>query len=82
VFEIVNIAQRESVLAVTTMSAAEISARLGPARPGPMAHWPAHEDLFCDCLADAMTPADAEEFMTQYARSTAAEGWKIVRWIP
>lgn len=81
VFEIVNLARRESVLAVTTLSAAELAARLAP-RPAPMSHWPPEEEVFTDLLTDTLEFADAEAFVTLFARSTSNNGWKVLRWTP
>lgn len=82
IYEIVNLARRESVLAVTPEGPEAFSRRLGPPRPAAIAHWPESEEVFTDCIAEGLEAVDAEEFMRLFLRSTILSGWKTALWRP
>lgn len=82
IYEVVNLARRESVLAVTNETPEAFNRRLLPPRAGPLAEWPESEEIFADCIAEDMDLADADEFVSLFLVSGRAAGWKSSLWRP
>lgn len=82
IYEVVNHARKESLIVLHPEAPEDFLRRLGPPRPGPIAHWEPDEEIAVEQLAAAMTTADAEEFLAMFLANVRSRDWYTISWRP
>lgn len=80
IYEVVNHARKESLIALHPGAPEEFLQGLGPPRPDPIAHWEPGEDFAVEQIAAAMTVPDAREFLAMFLKNVRSSDWKTLTW--
>lgn len=82
IYEVVNHARKESLIALCPDAPEDFRRRLAPARPAPIAHWGPDDALAVEQIAADMTVSDAREFLAMYLDNVRSRDWKTIAWTP
>ena len=80
IYEVVNAARRESLIAVTAGDLTALRLRLRAAPPPAVAHWGAGDALEFVRLAARLNPLSAERLLSLSLKAPQTNGWRLFPW--
>ncbi|MDE2491548.1 MAG: hypothetical protein KGM24_11925 [Elusimicrobia bacterium] len=80
IFEVVNSARRESLIALSSGDAGALRRRVRASPPPEIRHWDRADALEFETLAMRLNPSHAEHFLTLFLSNPQLRDWRLIAW--